>query len=143
MTHPPRSGVTLIELLITISIVGILGAVAYPSYQTQMLRTRRAAAAGCLMEYAQYMERVYTGNLRYDQNDGAATALPTLNCATDSSPSYGFAFASGQPQQRSYTLQAAPRGVQASRDTACATLGLTQTGTKTISGSGTVADCWK
>jgi len=143
MKQAPRHGVTMIELLVTVMIIGILGSIAYPSYRQYSVRARRAAAGACLMEYAQYMERVYTGNLRYDQNDGAATTLPALGCASDASAYYGFAFATGQPQQRTYTLQATPIGTQATLDAACATLSINQTGAKAVSGTGTVVDCWK
>lgn len=142
-TRRPR-GVTLIELMVTVAIVGILGAVAYPSYTSHVTRTQRARAAGCVLEMAQFMERVYAANLRYDQNNAAATALPTLQCSTELSAHYALAFASGQPQQRTFTLQAAPLGQQASRDTRCATLGLNQAGTRTHGGdAATAAECWR
>jgi type IV pilus assembly protein PilE len=135
---------TLIELMVAVAIVGILGAVAYPSYTGHVTRTQRARAAGCLMEMAQFMERVYAANLRYDQNNAAATALPALQCSTELSAHYTLAFASGQPQQRTFTLQATPQGQQASRDTRCATLGLNQAGARTRSAAAaTTAECWK
>ena len=136
-------GFSLIELMIVVAIAGILLAVALPSYQSQVLRTRRASAAGCLMEQAQFMERVYASNIRYDQNAGAATALPATTCRTDLSASYTFAFTSGQPQARTFTIQAAPSGGQATNDTRCATLSINQAGTRTTSGTDTVANCWR
>lgn len=136
-------GVTLIELLIAVAIVGILAMIAYPTYESYTVRTRRAAATGCLIELAQFMERVYATNLRYDQNNGAATALPGTACRTDLAGHYAFGFVAGQPQQRTYALEAVPQGRQATKDTLCATLGINQTGGKSESGSGTVKDCWK
>lgn len=59
------SGFTLIELLVVIAIVAILAAIAYPSYRTQVTKTRRADAQAVLMQAAQFMERTYTENGTY------------------------------------------------------------------------------
>jgi type IV pilus assembly protein PilE len=136
------AGFTLIELMITVAVVAILSAVAYPSYASYVLRTNRTAAASCMAELGQFMERVYVGNLRYDQNNGSATTLPALQCSSDLSARYSFAFAGSTLATTTYTINAVPRGSQAS-DTACGTLSLTQAGTKGISGSSTVASCWR
>lgn len=137
------AGFSLIELMIALAIIGILASVAYPSYVDHVVRTRRASAAGCTMELAQFMERVYASNLRYDQNNGAATALPATVCRTELAPHYTLQFGTGQPQQRSFTIEAVPQGAQATKDTRCATLSINQANVKTENGSGTVAECWK
>jgi type IV pilus assembly protein PilE len=70
-------GFTLIELVIVVAIVAILATIAYPSYQDSVRKSRRADAKGVLMEAAQWMERFYTENNRYDQTRaGVAVALP-------------------------------------------------------------------
>ena len=58
-------GFTLIELMIVVGIVAILATIANASYQSFVLKSRRAAAATCLMERAHYMERYYTTQLTY------------------------------------------------------------------------------
>ncbi len=63
----PRGGFTLVELLVVVSIVGILAAIAYPSYRTQVEKTRRADAQAVLMQSAQYMERIYTESGCYNR----------------------------------------------------------------------------
>ena len=62
-----HTGFTLIEVMIVVAVIGILAAIAYPSYQESVTKTRRSAAQGCLVEMAQFMERFYTTNMRYDQ----------------------------------------------------------------------------
>jgi type IV pilus assembly protein PilE len=140
-------GFTLIELMIVVLIIAILASIAYPSYISYMTRTHRVAAEGCLSEYANYMERYYATNLRYDQNSaGTANSLPALDCAaatqTGANYSYDLPTASSALGPSNYLLTATPAGVQASRDTKCGTLSLDQTGTRAASGPGGAAQCW-
>ncbi len=138
-----QRGVTLIELLVAVIIVGILGVIAYPNYTGHLVKSRRAQATACLQEAAQFMERFYTTNLRYDQTanaTAAAVSLPTTACIQDMNGRYVISIAS--VGANAFTLKATPQGAQASADTLCGTLGLSQAGTKTITGTGTVAACW-
>jgi type IV pilus assembly protein PilE len=132
-------GVTLVELLIVMVIVGILTAIAYPSYQRYTTRTYRAAARACLTETAQFMERYYTSNMTYVGAEGALT----LGCMSESGLDTKYTFAATPaPTQRTFTIAATPIGVQLTRDTECGTLTLDEVGTRTKSGSGTLAKCW-
>jgi type IV pilus assembly protein PilE len=58
-------GVTLVELLLVITIIGILVAIAYPSYTAQMQKGRRAEAKAKLHEILQLQERYYAQNNVY------------------------------------------------------------------------------
>lgn len=69
-----QNGFTLIEVMIVVAIIGILAAVAYPSYREYVARSRRAEAKAILVASQQWMERFYTENFRYDQNS-AGTAV--------------------------------------------------------------------
>ena len=70
-------GFTLMELMIVVAIIGILAGIAYPTYQDSVRKSRRADAEAVLLELAQWMERFYTENNRYDQTRaGVAVVLP-------------------------------------------------------------------
>ncbi|WP_019677110.1 type IV pilin protein [Arsukibacterium perlucidum] len=133
-----QKGMTLIEIMIVVAIVGILAAVAYPSYQNHVLRSHRAAATSCLLELSQFMERNYTQNMRYDS---VGFALPNLQCMTESANRYAY---TSVQAQRTYTVTATARGPQAN-DTDCQSLGINQAGTKLVddaSVAAAVAACW-
>ncbi|MEJ5269244.1 MAG: type IV pilin protein, partial [Hydrogenophilus sp.] len=110
----------------------------YPSYRNHVLKSRRAAAQGCLVELAQWMERSYTTNLRYDQDSsGTRVSLPNTQCRQDLADYYTFSFDPDHPpDETTFTLQAVPQGAQASDS--CGTLTLNQAGVR----SPTTAGCW-
>ena len=58
-------GFTLIELMITVAIIGVLGAIAYPSYQDSVRKSRRAEGRSAMMEVLQQQERYMTQNNTY------------------------------------------------------------------------------
>ena len=130
------AGVTLIELMVVMVIIATLTALAVPAYQSHVTKTNRNAAKSCLSEYAQFMERYYTTNLTY------AGATPSPGCQSDSNLSQRYAFTTSNIAQRTYTVTATPIGIQATRDTQCAVLGINQDGSRSASGSGGTAFCW-
>ena len=129
-THK-EGGITLIELMVVVAIVGILAAIAYPSYQNHVVNSWRAQAASCLHELAQGMERRFTANMSY-----VGAALPPNGCVADipAATRYQFNFVAN-PTQNAFVLRAVPQGVQAANETRCGTMTINQAGVKTVTGT--------
>lgn len=72
-----KRGFTLIELMITVAIIGILTAIALPSYTQYVQNGKRADARAALLQASQYLQRFYAANDRYDADrSGAAVVIP-------------------------------------------------------------------
>lgn len=140
-TSGAQSGFTLIEVIIVVAIIGILAAVAYPSYQESIRRSARADVQSDMMELAQVSERFFTANNRYDQTRvGAPFALPFAQSPrTGANPRYNINFVSAAPGQ-TYLLQAVPVGAQAA-DT-CGTLSINQLGVTLPALGANNRPCW-
>ncbi|MEZ0306933.1 MAG: type IV pilin protein [Ramlibacter sp.] len=138
------AGFTLIELMITVAIVAILGAVAYPSYLKSVVRGKRAAAQSFMATVANKQEAaILNARTYFSIPSGAASEWTAVSVAlpTEVQANYTVTVvASGSP---SYTVTAVPTGKQAVNDTRCGTLTLTHTGVKGKTGTApAVSDCW-
>ncbi|MCC4587445.1 type IV pilin protein [Xanthomonas sp. NCPPB 1067] len=130
------NGFTLIELMIVVAVVGILAAVAYPSYAEHIRKSRRAQAKADLVEYAQLAERSHTTNNTYANYRFANGSTTTQSPREGGAAQYTVTFAGNQS---TFTLTAAPQGAQA-KDV-CGTMTLNQAGVKTPSASA-APGCW-
>jgi len=123
-----ESGFTLIELMIAVAIVAILAAIAVPAYNDQVRKTRRALAKGELMSVVQSKERFHSLNGTYVGSAcGDVVDFYTVTCADVTATAF--------------TATATPTGDQLN-DARCLALSINQQGIRTVTGSGTVADCW-
>lgn len=129
-----QSGFTLIELMITVVIIGILASIAYPSYSQYVIQARRAEAQSEMLKIQLGLEKWRANNNSYSS---------TLSNAgfTDTNTYYNYAItgaaAGSAPTASLYVIRATAQGVQSTGDSACTPLTLNQSGAKGPSG------CWK
>ena len=123
-----QTGFTLIELMIVVAIVAILAAIAIPTYNDQIRKTRRATAKGELMSVVQAKERFHSLNGTYVGSAcGTALDFYTITCSGLTATAF--------------LVTATPTGDQLN-DARCLVLSINQRDVRTVSGTGTVADCW-
>jgi len=141
-------GFTLIELMITVAIVGILAAIAYPSYQNYILRSHRSEGMALLSEAAARMERYYAQNSTYQTASLKGLGLSSSADATTlDSPNKYYKLSLGVPTATTYSLSVAPQNAQ-TKDS-CGTLTLDSTGLRGAAGTtadkdaATVTNCWR
>lgn len=123
---------TLIELVIVMAVMGILVAIAVPSYRSHMLRVHRSEAIRILLQASMCQERIYASNGNYDTNQ----------CQPDSEyKQYQVSYTPADTQSGAYLAMATPAGAQLADP--CGSLSIDQNGARNISGpDSSISKCW-
>ena len=153
MDKYPAHGFTLIEVMVVVIIVGILTAIAYPSYQHAVRKTKRAEGRAALMQIMQQEERYYSHattyivfsadsaepeekKFKWYSGDSATTSsyeITATACAHDSDTIQNCVLLTAKPGTGKVN--------KSFKDPDCENLMITSTGEKKVSGIAT--DCWR
>lgn len=129
-----NKGFSLMELVVAMAIVGIIAAVAIPSYQGSMRKAIRSDAKTALMELAARQERFFTENNSY------TVTLSNLGYTSTTSPEgyYSLTAAAGPTGSITTSFTASANLIASGNDSSCSQFSLSSNGAK----SATSSSCW-
>ena len=129
-----KNGFTLIELMIVVAIIGIIAAVAYPSYVEHVNKGSRTEAMTSLLDIANRQEQFFADNHRYaltlaelNYDATTRTGLFTLNLISDGT---------------TFSVEATPAKNPATGDEGCASFSINNIGQTAATGQAGSAKCW-
>ncbi len=114
MVKKHSSGFTLIELMIVVAVIGILAAIAYPSYQDSVRKAKRIDAQSSMIDIATKLQKYKIARFSFEKADGTFVTLADIG-ATNQIPSTGIALytiALSNQGLGTWTLTATPTGAQ-------------------------------
>jgi type IV pilus assembly protein PilE len=136
------AGITLLELMIVVVVIGILGMIALPSYRQYVTRAQRTEAKAALLQLATSQERYYLANRTY----GTVAQLIAANLLPNPARSERglYALTRANVDAQGYLATATPvtgGAADLTGDTQCLTFTLTAQGARGATGTH-AATCW-
>ncbi len=154
-----QHGFTLLELMITVVVVAILAAIAYPTYIEQIAKGKRAEAQATLLAGQQWMERFYSENYRYDVNSAGTAVIDNSQFLArfsqsppDTTQAALYNLAVSTPTRDSYTITATRAASRAMGQDRCGDFSIDNLGRRKLANysskagaslTDALAYCWK
>lgn len=136
-----QRGVTLLELMAVVVVIGVLGALAIPSYRQYVMRSQRVEAKNALLRLATNQERYYLARRTYGT---VAQLIADGMLDNDRSDRGTYQITIAGANAAGYTATATPVAGGAfdmREDSQCTSFSITATGVRTATGSDP-ASCW-
>jgi type IV pilus assembly protein PilE len=149
MRHHPRTaarrhmlGMTLLELMAVVMVIGVLGMIAIPSYRQYLMRAHRAEAKSALLQLATKQERFYLANRTYGTVDALVAANLLRAGGLSERGTYQITIPAADAATFTATATPVAGGAFDMRDDAqCTTFSIDAQGVRTATGTA-AATCW-
>ena len=137
-----QSGFTLVELITTVAIIGLLASIAWPAFERSSMKNRRSVGVTALLRASQELQRCHSDNGGYIDKNGVGCQYTTVSTSAANPNHDYYTISAPVLTTDTFTLKATRKGAQTG-DSECGDLTLNHLGQKGYTGTTTsLSRCW-